>query len=95
MPLRVSNANPPLSILCQRGEGGILEMERYMSPKRQPSLPAKRAFVVQVHADAKVEQGQWQGRVEHLVSYQAARFQSLEELLTFMVKVLSEPEPEE
>jgi hypothetical protein len=66
-----------------------------MVSKRQPSLPATRAFVVQVHADAQVEQGQWQGRVEHLVSYQAARFQSLDELLAFMVKVLNEPEPPE
>ncbi len=66
-----------------------------MASKQQPSLPAKRAFVVQVHADAKVEQGQWQGRVEHVVSYQATRFQSLEELLAFMVKILSEPEPPE
>ena len=66
-----------------------------MSSKQQVSLPAKRAFVVQIHADAKVDQGQWQGRVEHLESYQATRFQSLEELLAFMVKVLSEPEQEE
>ena len=66
-----------------------------MSSKQQVSLPAKRAFVVQIHADAKVEQGKWQGRVEHLVSYQATRFQSLEELLAFMVKILSEPERKE
>ena len=66
-----------------------------MASKQQPSLPAKRAFVVQVHADAKVEQGQWRGRIEHIVSYQAAHFQSIEELLAFMVKVLNEPEPEE
>ena len=61
-----------------------------MRSKQQPSLPAKRAFVVQIHAEAKVEEGQWQGRVEHVVSYQAMRFQSLEELLAFMVKVLNE-----
>ena len=66
-----------------------------MSPEQRPSLPANRAFVVQLRADAKVEQGQWQGRVEHLVSFQAARFQSLEELLAFIVKVLSEPEQQE
>ena len=66
-----------------------------MSSKHQVSLPAKRAFVVQIRADAKVEQGEWQGRVEHLVSFQATRFQSLEELLAFMVKILSEPEREE
>jgi hypothetical protein len=70
-------------------------MESDMTSKQQPSLPAKRAFVVQIHADAKVEQGQWQGRVEHLVSFQATRFQSLEELLAFIVKVLNEPEPQE
>ena len=67
-----------------------------MTSKQQPSLPAKRAFVVQIHADARVEQGQWRGRVEHIVSYRAAHFQSLEELLAFMGKVLTEPEePEE
>jgi len=66
-----------------------------MASEQQPSLPAKRAFVVQVHADAKVEHGQWQGRVEHLVSAQATHFQSSEELLAFIVKVLSEPEPPE
>ena len=66
-----------------------------MTSKQQPSLPAKRAFVVQIHADAKVEQKQWQGRVEHLVSFQSTHFQSLEELVAFMVKVLSEPEQPE
>lgn len=32
------------------------------------------------------------GRVEHLVSGQAARFHALEELLTFIVRVLTEVE---
>jgi hypothetical protein len=66
-----------------------------MLSKQKPSLPTERAFVVQIHADAKVEQGQWQGRVEHVVSYRSTRFQSLEELLAFLVKILSEPEQEE
>ena len=66
-----------------------------MSPKQRPSLPANRAFVVQVHADAKVTQGHWQGRIEHIVSFQATHFHSLEELLAFIVKVLSEPEQED
>ena len=66
-----------------------------MASKQQPSLPAKRAFVVQIHSDAEVEQGQWQGRVEHIVSYRATRFQSLEELLAFMVKVLNESAQQE
>ncbi len=64
-------------------------------PRNQPSLPAKRAFVVQVHAAAQVEQGQFQGRVEHIVSGQAAHFQSIAELMTFIVKVLTEPEQPE
>jgi hypothetical protein len=66
-----------------------------MASKQQPSLPAKRAFVVQVHADANVEQGQWLGRVEHLVSFQTTHFKSVEELLAFMVKVMSQPKPPE
>jgi hypothetical protein len=63
--------------------------------KQRSSLPARRAFVVQLHADAKVEQGQWQGRGEPLVSYQATRFESLAELVAFMVRVLTELEPQE
>ena len=57
--------------------------------KKQPSLPANRAFVVQFHADAQPEKGQFRGRVEHLVSYQAAHFESVEELTAFMVRVLT------
>jgi hypothetical protein len=32
----------------------------------------------------------YDGRVEHLTSYQVARFHSLEELLAFMVSVLAD-----
>lgn len=58
--------------------------------KNQPSLPANRAFVVQLHAEAAVEQGHFKGRVEHLVSMHATHFSSLEELVTFIVQVLTE-----
>ncbi|NOT55199.1 MAG: hypothetical protein HOP18_11375 [Deltaproteobacteria bacterium] len=54
------------------------------------SLPADRAFVVQLHAEAKIEHGQVHGRVEHIVSYQATRFTTLAELLAFMARVLKE-----
>jgi hypothetical protein len=57
--------------------------------KKQPSLPANRAFVVQLHADAQPEQGQFRGRVEHIVSYQSAHFESVAELTAFMVRVLT------
>jgi len=44
------------------------------------SLLANRVFVVQVRADAKVEDGEFRGRVDHMVSMRTKRFQSLEEL---------------
>ena len=44
---------------------------------------------MQLHADAQPEQGQFRGRVEHIVSYQAAHFASVEELTAFMVRVLT------
>jgi hypothetical protein len=58
-------------------------------PLSQPTFPTQRAFVVQVHAGANVAQGLVWGRVEHIVSGQAAYFQSMAELVTFMVQVLS------
>ena len=51
-------------------------------------LPAQRAFLVQVHAEAEVAQGRLAGRVEHVVSGQATHFASPEELLAFMAQVL-------
>jgi len=59
-------------------------------PRTQPSLPAKRAFVVQMHAEARVEQHDFKGRVEHLVSGEATHFDSLEELIAFIVQILTE-----
>ena len=58
--------------------------------KNQPSLPQKRAFVVQVHADAQVEQADFKGRVEHLLSGEATHFGSLEELAAFIIQILTE-----
>lgn len=55
----------------------------------QPSLPSGRAFVVQFHAEADMAKGLVTGRVEHIVSYQATRFDSREALVTFMARVLA------
>ena len=52
----------------------------------------QRAFVVQLHATAVVAQGQLSGRVEHVLSGQAAHFQTLGELLAFMARVLAAQE---
>jgi hypothetical protein len=55
-----------------------------------PSLPANRAFVVQFRAQSTDASSTYEGRIEHLLSGQVARFHSLEELLAFMVRVLSD-----
>jgi hypothetical protein len=57
-------------------------------PVADPPLPLQRAFVVQLHATAVVAQGQLTGRVEHVQSGQAAHFNTLDELLAFMARVL-------
>jgi hypothetical protein len=58
--------------------------------KNQPSLPARRTFVVQLHADALTEEGGFKGRVEHVVSYQATHFSSVEELVAFITRIVLE-----
>ncbi len=55
----------------------------------KPSLPVRRAFVVQFRTETDVEQGRFAGRVEHVVSGQAMPFHSLEELLAFFAQVLA------
>jgi hypothetical protein len=61
-----------------------------MTPSK-PTLPSNQAFVVQFRTRPRGAPS-WEGRVEHLVSYQVARFDSLDELLTFMRRVLTEVE---
>ena len=55
-----------------------------------PSLPSNRVFVVQFRLPPTGAPSGYDGRVEHLVSGQVARFHSLEELLAFMTRMLSE-----
>ena len=57
-----------------------------------PSLPTNRAFVVQFRAEPSGTRPRWHGRVEHVVSGQAAHFDALEELLAFVTRVLTEVE---
>jgi hypothetical protein len=56
----------------------------------QPSLPANRVFVVQFRAQPTAASSAYEGRVAHLLAGQVGRFHSLEELLAFMVRVLSD-----
>lgn len=54
------------------------------------NLSPHYAFVVQFRTDTNVAAGWVIGRVEHVVSRQAAAFQSLDGLLTFIARVLRE-----
>jgi hypothetical protein len=58
--------------------------------KAEPTLPSNRAFVVQFRRETEVEQEFVVGRVEHVVSGQATRFESWEELVAFFAKVLAQ-----
>ena len=64
-----------------------------MAPSK-PSLPSNQAFVVQFRTRPRGAPS-WEGRVEHLVSYQVTRFDSLDALLAFMLRVLTEVEAQE
>ncbi|NOT56916.1 MAG: hypothetical protein HOP18_20140 [Deltaproteobacteria bacterium] len=44
----------------------------------KPALPAGREFVVQLHTEAPVDQGQFYWRVEYIVFHQATHFTSIE-----------------
>ena len=60
-----------------------------MTPS-QPTLPTNRVFVVQFRIQPPGAPSGYDGRVEHLVTGQVARFHSLEELLAFMIRVLAD-----
>lgn len=50
----------------------------------------KGAFVIQFQPETDLEIGRCQGRVEHIASYKAVRFRSLDELLAFVAQVMTE-----
>lgn len=58
----------------------------------EPTLPSNRAFVVQFRSERPEMQSECKGRVEHVVSGQAIRFESWECLQRFIKKVLTKVE---
>jgi hypothetical protein len=57
---------------------------------------SQAAFVVQFREDTDIRTGRLEGKVEHIASYESARFHSVEELLGFIARVLDgirEPGP--
>ena len=64
-------------------------MEGTAVAQEEPALVRRRAFVVQFRAETEIAQARCVGRVEHVASGQATHFQSLEELLEFLTRVLA------
>ena len=48
------------------------------------------AFVIQFRPDIDVDAERFEGKIEHITSYEATKFYSLEELLNFIVRILTE-----
>jgi hypothetical protein len=53
------------------------------------SWQSKAAFVIQFRETTDIEAGRVEGKIEHISSYQSARFQSTEELMAFVARVLA------
>ena len=51
---------------------------------------SRAAFVIQFRPGTDISAGRLEGKVEHIASYEAARFHSLDELMAFIARVLSE-----
>jgi len=50
----------------------------------------KTAFVIQFRPETDIQAGRFEGKVEHIASYKATRFHSLDDLLAFIVTMLNE-----
>jgi len=53
------------------------------------------AFVIHFRPETDVEAGRFEGKVEHIASYETTKFSSLEELVAFIVRMLSEASQKE
>lgn len=51
---------------------------------------SRAAFVIQFREGTDVEAGRVEGRIEHIASYRSTRFQSVDEMFTFITRVLNE-----
>jgi hypothetical protein len=60
------------------------------SPSLMNGWQYKAAFVVQFRSETDVEAGRFEGKVEHIASCEETRFHSLDELLSFIARVLAE-----
>ena len=56
----------------------------------EPTLPSWKAFVIQLTRDTTPESGIFAGRIEHLGSGRRQRFASGKELLSIVMRLLSD-----
>jgi hypothetical protein len=60
-------------------------------PEHSVGLPADHSFVVQFYAESALDEaGPWRGRVEHVVTGRAARFDHLGALQRFLLETLDD-----
>ncbi len=59
-----------------------------MPTPEQVRLPSRWAFVIQFSADTDAARDRFVGRVEHIVTGQAAHFETREALVAFLAQVL-------
>ena len=51
----------------------------------QPIFPVAGAYVLQLHRDARTEDGHWIGRIEHVASGESFEFTTREDLVTWLI----------
>ena len=69
---------------------GALYYPLFMDKWQYDRWQYKAAFVVKFRPETDIATGRFEGRVEHLASYEARRFHSLDELLEFIASRLAE-----
>ncbi len=50
----------------------------------QPIFPVAGAYVLQLHRDARTEDGHWIGRIEHVASGESFEFTTREDLVAWL-----------
>lgn len=64
-------------------------------PRRHSPLPTNRAFILQFRADADVERGRFDGRIEHVASGEVRLFQTAGEVFDFIAQAMHGERPGE
>lgn len=61
-----------------------------MTLNPQPSYPTQGGYVLKLHRDARPEQGQLRGRLEHIASGATAEFDSAQALVDWLARHAAE-----